>query len=115
MILETTTMLKAALRLALLTLVVLFAIHKNAEAACFYPHSSTTTYYALIDDSPGWEGTLWACQEVMISPMHAHHWGPIGGTSRDCDGNVTSWGDTTSCTGPSNTDRTTDICPPVCE
>jgi hypothetical protein len=108
-------MLKAALRLALLTLVVVFATHSKAEANCFFPHAFTTTYYAFIDDSPGWEGTLWACQEIIISPMHPHHWGAIGGTTRDCDGNVTSWGDTTSCTGSSNTERTFESCPPICE
>jgi len=109
-------MLKAAARLALVGLVLAFlAQPKKAEASCEYPHWSETTYSALIDDSSGYEGTLWACQEVVISPMHAHHWGEIGGYSRDCDGIETFWGDVTSCTASANTQTTGGSCPPVCD
>ena len=103
------------LRLALVGLVVYFAAQPQAQAGCFHPHSVTTTYYAFVDDSPGWEGTLWACSEVIISPMHPHHWDVIGETTRDCDGNYSSWGDTTSCTGSANKVVTSESCPLVCE
>ena len=109
-------MLKTARCLALLTLLsVAFATHPKAEAACFYPRAVTTTYYGMIDDAPGWEGTLWYCHEVIISPMHPHHWGVIGERIRDCDGNITTWGDTTSCTGPDNTETSSELCPLVCD
>lgn len=108
-------MFRVALRLSLLTLLVVLAAHPKAEAGCFTPHAVTTTYYGYIDDSPGFEGTLWSCQPIIISPMHANHWGVIGETVRDCDGNVSSWGDTTSCTGTGNVERTSESCPPICD
>ena len=85
---------------------------KLAEAACFYPRSVETTYYAWIDNT---DPTWYSCTDVIISPCCSLHWGPIGGTYRDCDGNLSSWGDTTTCTGPDNTVRNVELCDPICE
>lgn len=102
-------------RLALAGAIFYFAVQSPAQAVCFYPRTVTTTYYAFVDDTPAYAGTLWACSEIIISPMHPHHWDVIGQTTRDCDGNIYSWGDTTSCTGPNNTVTTSERCAQVCE
>jgi hypothetical protein len=102
--------------LALIGAVFFFAVQPQAQAACFYPRAVTITYSAFVDDTPAYAGTLWACSEIIISPMHPHHWDVIGQSIRDCDGSYSSsWGDTTSCTGSENKETTSESCPPVCE
>jgi hypothetical protein len=111
-------MSKSAVRLCFSLLLLLATVisvePKLAEAACFYPKSVETTYYAWIDNT---DPTWYSCAQPIISPCCAGylHWGPIGGTFRDCDGNVSSWGDTTTCTGPANTERNFGYCDPICE
>jgi hypothetical protein len=99
--------------LSFLALVMTVAL-PQAEAACFYPRSRTTTYYAWLNNG---SNTFYSCNYVIISPPMENytHWDVIGETTTECDGSVSSWGDTTTCTGSSNTVHTSQACEPICE
>ena len=100
------------LSLVLLVLLSAFLLPRRSEANCFYPRSRTITYYAWIDDAyPTW----YSCTYIIISPPWQAHWGVIGEKTTECDGSVSEWGDTTTCTGSSNTQSTSNACEPICE
>jgi hypothetical protein len=88
------------------------ALPRTADANCEYPRSQTTTFYAWVFSNypPSCSG----CN--VGSPIcNALTWQAIGQITIECDGTITSWGDTTSCTGADNTTYTTASCPPVCD
>lgn len=104
----------ARLSFSLLLLVAALSLSfpQPAEAACWYPRTITTTYYAWIDN---YDPTWYSCHYIIISPAWQAHWGVIGERTVDCDGTVYEWGDTTTCTGPDNTERDSSLCDPICE
>ncbi|MDP9122687.1 MAG: hypothetical protein M3O15_15180 [Acidobacteriota bacterium] len=106
-------MSKAVIRLSFLLLVFsgLADLQPRAAAGCFTPHSRTTTYYAYVDATGGFYG----CTPVIIGPGVPFHWAVIGEQTVACDGTVSSWGDTTSCTKPANTVRSSQACGQVCQ
>jgi hypothetical protein len=99
--------------LSFLALVMTVAL-PQAEAACFTPHSHTTTYYAWLNNG---SNTFYSCSYVIISPPLENyaHFGVIGETTIECDNSVTSWGDTTTCTGSYNTEHSSQACERICE
>lgn len=105
---------QSVVRLSLCLIFCLAAMWISSAEAAFCGREVTTTYYAWIDDT---DPSRYWCSQPIISPFipvdEYAHWGPIGGTDRDCEGNSSSWGDTTTCTGTAN--REIQSAPCYCE
>ena len=101
-------------RILLLLLVAMTTALPPAESACFYPHSRTTKYYAYLNNG---SNTFYSCTYVIISPPMENytHWDQIGERTVECDGSISSWGDTTTCTGSGNTTLSLGPCDPICD
>jgi hypothetical protein len=100
------TLVRLSLTLGLLVLAL--SLPPLAEAGCQYPLSYSKVYYAWISDA---DPNVLSCTE----PTWAAHWGMIGGEMLYCDSSVQSWRDTTTCTGPFNTEISYLYCAPVCD
>jgi len=101
---------KSVIRLAfsLLLLLAVFGVATHPAGAC--PRAITRTYYAYTEPPYPYPPYIW-CSFPVISPTPTDLvWTEVGEESTDCDGNYSSWGDITDCTGPSNVVRSSETC-----
>jgi hypothetical protein len=106
------TMSKIALARLFFGLVLLTTALSIAPAwAAICGREVTKTYWAWIDNT---NPNLTWCAEPHFSPYtpveNYAHWGVIGEKETDCNGVVTTWGDTTTCTAPANTTTSSSAC-----
>jgi hypothetical protein len=100
-------LLRLAFTLCLL-LTVSFGISPPANAC---PRAVTLTYYAWVAaDNPSFYHWCTYPPVGLPPPPGYLTWQAVGGETTDCDGNYSSWGDITNCTGSGNTVRTSTAC-----
>lgn len=102
------------LSLSVLLLAAAIATAPPAEAGCENQRTRITTFYAYVDvQNPN---KYW-CTMPIVGPScpTCYSWEPIGEiVESDCDG-YSSWGDTTTCTGPDNVEHSSYICGVICD
>ena len=108
---------KTLVRLTMILMlpVALIALASPAKAGCEYGYLITTTYYGwpVCDGSYLCAGTTNQCTQPLVGPQI--NWEEIGGTRySECNDSFESWGDTTSCTGPENTQVDYQRCGLIC-
>jgi hypothetical protein len=100
----------ASLSLSLLILVVAITTAPSAEAYCENQWTSVTIFYAWVYTG---DPSRYRCEEPIIASYFT--WQEIGRiVESDCEGN-SSWGDTTTCTGPGNVQFSTYQCGVACD
>jgi hypothetical protein len=103
-------MSKIALTRLLFGLVLLATtLSASTVSAAICGRQVTKTYWGWLDSV---NSSFLGCTEPTLGPPapFSYYWGVIGEKETDCNGVVTTWGDTTSCTMAANTTTSSSPC-----
>jgi hypothetical protein len=91
------------IRLSLCLILCLAALSVPSAEAQLCGRETEIIFYAWISDS---DPNVYWCSDPNVDPYvpvdDYAYWGPIGGREKDCDGYVTTWGDTSTCRDSEN-------------